>query len=71
MRDKITFWWNWIQGLLSIDGGLYVDLLCLVITARMIAPLFGKRPMTMAEAGVWSATIATYGASKFKGGGQA
>lgn len=68
MRDKIQFWWTYVQGLLSVDGGLYIDLMCLVIIVRLLAVLKGYSPMTNAEAGLWGATICTYGVGKFKGG---
>ena len=63
MKDKITYWWNWLQDFLSVDGGLYVDVFCLIILIRLIAVLFRFPPLTPAEAGLWGATIATYGYS--------
>jgi hypothetical protein len=59
--------WQTIQEFLSVDGGLYVDLMCITIIVRLIAVLFHFPPLTGAEAGLWAATIGTYGASQFKG----
>jgi hypothetical protein len=67
MLDKIKFYWTYVQQLLSVDGGLYVDAMCIVIIVRLIAVLKGYAPMTNAEAGIWGATIATYGTGKFRG----
>jgi len=63
MRDKIMDWWKYVQDLLSVDGGLYVDWMCLVMIVRLGAVLFHFPPMNMAEAGIWAATISTYGYS--------
>lgn len=67
MLDKIMARWKWIQEFISVDGGLYLDLMCIVIVVRLLAVLKGYAPMTNAEAGIWAATIATFGASQFKG----
>jgi hypothetical protein len=61
MYDKIKTLWMQLQDLLSVDGGLYVDAMCLVIIARLIAVLFHCPPLTGSEAGLWGVTIATYG----------
>ena len=53
--------WKTIQEFLSVDGGLYVDAMCVVIIVRLLAVLWKFPPMTAAEAGLWGATIATYG----------
>lgn len=66
MYDQIKMWWLRIQELLSVDGGLYIDAMCLVMIVRLVAPLFGYSPMTASEAGIWAATITTYGFSKGK-----
>lgn len=55
-----------IQELVSIDGGIYVDAMCLVMIVRLVAPLFGHAPMNAPEAGIWAATIGTFGYSKGK-----
>jgi hypothetical protein len=67
MLDKIMSRWKWLQEFISVDGGIYIDAMCIVIVVRLLAVLKGYAPMTNAEAGLWSVTIATYGAGKFKG----
>ena len=64
--ERIKFYWNYIQDLLSVDGGLYVDAMCFVLIVRLIAVLFHYPALNMAEAGLWGATIATYGYSNKK-----
>jgi hypothetical protein len=51
----------------SLDGGSWVDLFGLVMLVRLIAPLFHLPPMTMAEAGTWGATIASFAATHIGG----
>lgn len=65
-RQTVTEWWTYIQSLLSVDGGLYVDAFAIVMLVRLVAVLFGKPPLTIEEAGIWGATIGTYGYVKGK-----
>lgn len=51
----------------SLDGGSWIDIFGVVVLVRLIAPLFHFAPMTMAEAGVWSATIASFAATNIGG----
>ena len=51
----------------SLDGGSWVDLFGVVMLVRLIAPLFRFPPMTMAEAGIWGATIASFAATNIGG----
>ena len=44
--------WKKVQEFLAVDGGLYVDLMCIVIVGRLIAVLFHFPPLTPAEAGL-------------------
>jgi hypothetical protein len=64
MLDKIKQGLKALQLAFDIDGGLYVDLFAIVFIVRLIAPLFHFPPVTFAEAGMWGATIGTYGYSK-------
>jgi len=61
MLDNIRFYWDYIQDLLSVDGGLYVDFMCVAVIIRLLAVLWRFPPMSNAEAGLWGVTIATYG----------
>jgi hypothetical protein len=51
----------------SLDGGTWVDIFGAIVLIRMIAPLFKLPPMNMAEAGIWSATIASFAATNIGG----
>jgi hypothetical protein len=51
----------------KISGNQWVDVFGMVVLARLIAPLFHLPPMNMAEAGVWSATIASFAATNIGG----
>jgi hypothetical protein len=59
--ERLLLVWKKLQEFLSVDGGLYVDAMCVVIIVRLLAVLFKFPPMTAAEAGLWAATIGTYG----------
>ena len=52
-----------LQNLVSVKGRLFVDMFAVVMVVRLIAVLAGKPPLTAAEAGMWAATIATFGYS--------
>jgi len=47
----------------KLDGGDWVDLFGLVFIARLLAVLWGLPPLTLAEAGIWGTTIASFAAS--------
>ncbi len=59
--------WKTLQQFLSVDGGLYVDLMCVVIIVRLLAVLWKFPPLTVAEAGLWGATVTAFAAGNFKG----
>jgi len=44
----------------SLDGGTWVDLFGVVFLVRLLAVLFHFPPLTMAEAGIWGTTIASF-----------
>ena len=45
------------QDLVSVPGGLYVDLFGLVMVVRLLAVLKGFPPLSMSEAAVWGTTV--------------
>lgn len=51
----------------ALDGGTWVDMFGFVTLVRLVCPLFHLPPMTLAEAGVWSATIAAFAATNIGG----
>jgi len=59
--------WKWLQGFLSIDGGLFVDAFAIVFLVRLLGPLRGYPAMNAPEAGMWAATIAAFAASNIGG----
>lgn len=67
MLTKLLAGWKQLQEFLAVDGGLYVDIFALVVIARLLGVMFGFPPLTCNEASVWAATIATFGATQFKG----
>lgn len=58
--DEVKLVWKWLQDFLSLDGGLFVDAFAVVFLVRLLAPLRGFPPLTMAEAGMWGVTIASF-----------
>lgn len=50
-----------------LAGGTWVDIFGAVIIVRLLGPLFHLPPMNYAEAGVWSATIASFAATNIGG----
>lgn len=48
-----------LQDLISVPGGLYVDLFGLVMVARLLAVLKGFPPLSASEAAVWGSTVAS------------
>lgn len=62
MLDRLLSLWFKLQKF-TLDGGTFVDLFAVVTVLRLCGPLFGRPPMNLAEAGVWSATIAAFAAS--------
>jgi len=65
--DKLLAIWKKAQEFLTVDGGLYVDAMCIVIIVRLVAVLFKAPPLTASEAGLWSVTVGAFSASKFGG----
>lgn len=65
-RDQIKALWEYIQSLMEIRGGLYVDAFAIVILIRLLGPLFKFPPLSVQEAGTWAATI---GAFAYSNGG--
>ncbi len=53
-------YWNDIQNILSLKGGLYVDAFAIVFLIRLLGPLKGLTPLNASEAGMWAATIAAF-----------
>lgn len=52
----------------SLDGGTWVDMFGAIVLIRLVLPLFHFPPLTYAEAGVWSTTIASFAYSNMGGG---
>jgi len=46
-----------LQDLVSVPGGLYVDLFGLVMVVRLLAVLKGFPPISASEAAVWGTTV--------------
>ena len=65
--DKLLDIWKKLQEFLTVDGGLYVDVMCVVIIIRLMAVLFKFPPLTANEAGLWGVTVAAFSATKFSG----
>lgn len=59
--------WAWCQDFISIKGGLFVDAFAVVMIVRLLGPLKGFPPLTVAEAGMWAATITAFAASNIGG----
>lgn len=51
----------------NIKGNEWVDLFGVVFIARLLAVLWGFPALTLAEAGIWGTTIASFAATKFGG----
>ena len=66
MLDQLIQLSKKVQEICTVDGGIYVDLMCIVIVVRLLAVLFHCQPLNMAEAGLWASTISVYGYSKKK-----
>jgi hypothetical protein len=56
--------WNMAQDVVSVKGGLWVDLFAIVTLVRLLAPLKGFPAMTVQEAAIWGTTIAAFSYSK-------
>ena len=65
--EKTNEIWRMVQDVVSIKGGLYIDMFAVVMIARLIGAMFGKPPLTVAEAGLWGATIAAFAYSGTNG----
>jgi hypothetical protein len=60
--------WNMTQDIVSVKGGLWVDMFALATLLRLLAPLRGYPAMTVQEAAIWGTTIAAFSYSKTNGG---
>lgn len=58
--DKLLQYWKMVQQFMNVDGGLYVDAMCVVIIVRLLAVLFHFPPLTNAEAGLWGVTVTAF-----------
>lgn len=59
--------WSLMQDIISVKGGLYVDLFAVIVALRLLAPLKGFPAMTPAEVTAWSVTITAFAASVIGG----
>jgi hypothetical protein len=50
-----------------LQGSTWVDLFGAVVLARLVSPMFHLPPMNPSEAAIWSATIASFAATKIGG----
>lgn len=71
MLDKIKAYiqkgqelWNMAQDVVSVKGGLWVDMFAIVTLVRLLAPLRGYPSMTIQEAAIWGTTISAFAFSK-------
>jgi hypothetical protein len=56
--------WNLAQDIVSVKGGLWVDMFAIAVLLRLLGPFKGFPAMTPQEAGLWAATIASFAYSK-------
>jgi hypothetical protein len=59
--------WSTLQDIISVKGGLYVDVFGVVMIIRLLAPLKGYQPITPSEAAVWASTIGAFAAAVIGG----
>lgn len=60
MLDKIKAGWEYIQGLLDINGDAIMAIMSGVFIARVMMTAFGKPALTTSEAAFYSAAIASF-----------
>lgn len=60
MLEKIKFYWDWFQSMLDIDGDVWMGLLTAIYAYRIVAVLWGKPPVTVAEATLYSAAVGAF-----------
>lgn len=53
-------WWDYIQGLLDIDGDVWMGLYTLVIVVRLGLAAFGHAPINGAEAAAYGSAIGAF-----------
>lgn len=53
--------------MLNFDGGQWVDLFGVVFIIRLMAVLWHFPPLTLAESGMWAATISSFAYSNTQG----
>lgn len=58
------------QDVVSVKGGLWVDLFAIAVLLRLLGPFKGYPPLTAQEAGLWAATIGAFAYSKGGSNGQ-
>jgi tetrahydromethanopterin S-methyltransferase subunit E len=56
--------WNMAQDIVSVKGGLWVDMFAIVTLVRLLAPLKGYPGMSIQEAAIWGTTIGAFAISK-------
>lgn len=56
--------WNMAQDVVSVKGGLWVDMFAIAVLLRLLGPFKGYPPLTAQEAGLWAATIGAFAYSK-------
>lgn len=66
MKDKIKYWWDWIQSLFDIDGDFWMSLWTGAMIWRIVAVLFGHPPVTLAEATAYSTAVSAFAYSNKK-----
>lgn len=52
--------WEYIQSLLDIDGDVWMGLLTALYIYRILAVVWGKAPVTMAEAGIYASAVTAF-----------
>ncbi len=65
--QAVQTYWQYIQDLASLRGGLYVDAFAVVFIVRLLGPLKGMPALSPSEAGMWAATIAAFSYSSTNG----
>lgn len=60
MLEKIKDGWSYVQDLLDVRGDVIMLAMSCVFTARVALSAFGKPPLTVAEAALYSSAIAAF-----------
>lgn len=64
MLTKIKSAWDYLQGLLDIDGDVIMLAFTLAVIVRVILVVRNRAPLNMAEATAYGSAIAALGYSK-------